>query len=78
MCREIGKPIEKYRVGDANHLFRLPLCADCVSRPFAELLAARPQRRTLAANRPVTMEEVAARKKASTRKGKQRVARKNG
>jgi hypothetical protein len=76
ICHEIGKPIQKYRIGDAVHLFRLPLCDDCVKTPFSDLLAARPRRRTLAANVPTTMEQVAAAKRASPRKAKQRTARK--
>jgi hypothetical protein len=77
VCQVIGKPIEKYRVGDAEHLFRLPLCSDCTQRPLAELLAMRPARRTLAANKPTTLEEVMARKK-TTRKKPPRVAKKRG
>lgn len=78
VCQEIGKPIQKYRIGDSSYIFRLPLCADCVSTPLSQLLTLRPARRVLAANRPVTMDDVAAAKKASARRPPRRTARKRG
>lgn len=76
MCKEIGKPVQKYRVGDMATLARLPLCADCLNTPFSQLLAARDPRRRLAPMVTSTMEDVAAAKRRSPRKAKPRVARK--
>lgn len=80
VCQEIGKPIKRYRIGTLEELNRIPLCDDCLQRPFKEIFDARPRRAPRAPNRPVTMEDVAAAKKraAASRKRKPRVARKHG